>query len=319
MPSSSTGASCRIREFRRADADAVAALLREAEPPEGVTGAGIVHWQEKQPERAHVASWVAEEDGEIVGWARAAMRWAVSSEQVGELWGFVRPALRGRGIGSQLYERSFTHLLGCGARVLESWSTTEPEARFLLARGFQAARQGTILELELATADLSGLPEHERRMGEEGFRLVPLEAVLDRARDLHAVDAEAIADVPDTYAEDDVRFEDWLDEALGHPQLTKEGSFVALHGERPVAHALLHVDPSSGLAANEMTATARDFRRRGLARLVKLGTIRWAAENGFRTIMTGTDETNAGMNALNESLGYRPLATETQYLREDLS
>jgi GNAT superfamily N-acetyltransferase len=308
-----------IREFRREDADTVAALLNEADPPEGVTGPGIVHWQEKQPERAHVASWVAEEDGEIIGWARAAMRWAVSSEQVGELWGFVRPALRGRGFGSQLYERSFTHLLGCGARVLESWSTTEPEARFLLARGFQAGRQGTILELELATADLSGLPELERRMGEEGFRLVSLEAVLDRARDLHAVDAEAIADVPDTYAEDDVRFEDWLDEALGHPQLTKEGSVVALHGERPVAHALLHVDPSSRLAANEMTATARDFRRRGLARLVKLGTIRWAGENGFRTIMTGTDEANAGMNALNESLGYRPLATETRYLREDLS
>jgi GNAT superfamily N-acetyltransferase len=308
-----------IREFRREDADAVAVLLNEADPPEGVTGPGIVHWQEKQPERAHVASWVVEEESEIVGWARAAMRWGVSSQQVGELWGFVHPTQRRRGLGSQLHERGAAHLLGCGARVLESWSTTEPEARFLLARGFRPARQGTILALELASADLSGLPELERRLGEEGFRLVPLDAVLDRARDLHAVDAEAIADVPDTYVEDDVRFEDWLDEALGHPQLTKEGSFVALHGERPVAHALLHVDPRSGLAANEMTATGRDFRRRGLARLVKLGTIRWAAENGFRTIMTGTDEANAGMNALNESLGYRPLATETQYLREDLS
>ena len=308
-----------IRKFRREDADAVAALLNGAEPPEAVTGPGIVHWQEKQPERAHVASWVAEEDGEIVGWARAAMRWAVSSEQVGELWGFVRPGMRGRGLGSQLHERGAAHLLGCGARVLESWSTTESEAWFLLAQGFRPARKGTILALETASADLSGLPELERRMGEEGFRLVPLAAVLDRTRDLHAVDAEAIEDVPDTYAEDDVRFEDWLDEALGHPQLTKEGSFVALHRERPVAHALIHLEPGLGIAANEMTATARDFRRRGLARLVKLATIRWAAENGFGTIMTGTDEANAGMNALNESLGYRPIATETQYLREDLS
>jgi GNAT superfamily N-acetyltransferase len=308
-----------IREFRRQDADAVAALLNEAEPPEAVTGPGIVHWQEQQPERAHVASWVAEEDGEIVGWARAAMRWAVSSEQVGELWGFVHPTQRRRGLGSQLHEQGASHLLGCSARVLESWATTEPEARFLLAKGFRPGRQGTILALKVASADLSGLPELERRLGEEGFRLVPLAAVLDRARELHAVDAEAIADVPDTYAEDDVRFEDWLDEALGHPQLTKEGSFVALYGERPVAHALLHLAPSLGIAANEMTATARDFRRRGLARLVKLATIWWAAENGFRTIMTGTDEANAGMNALNESLGYRPIATETQYQREDLS
>jgi len=68
-----------VRDFRREDADAVAVLLHEAEPPEAVTGAGIVHWQEKQPERAHVASWVAEEDGEIVGWARAALRWAAEN------------------------------------------------------------------------------------------------------------------------------------------------------------------------------------------------------------------------------------------------
>ena len=308
-----------IREFGRADADAVAALLNEAEPPEAVTGPGIVHWQEKQPERAYVASWVAEEDGEIAGWARAAMRWAVSSEQVGELWGFVHPTQRRRGLGAKLHERGVAHLLGCGARVLESWATTEPEARFLRTRGFRPAREGTILALEIASADLSGVPELERRLGEEGFRLVPLADVLDRTRDLHAVDAEAIADVPDTYAEDDVRFEDWLDEALGHPQLTKEGSFVVLHGDVPVAHALLHLEPNSRIAANEMTATARDFRRRGLARLAKLATIRWAAQNGFRTIMTGTDEANAGMNALNESLGYRPVVTETQYLREDLS
>jgi GNAT superfamily N-acetyltransferase len=308
-----------IREFRREDADAVAALLHEAEPPEAVTGPGVVHWQEKQPERAHVASWVAEENGEIIGWARATMRWAVSSEQVGELWGFVRPALRRRGIGKRLYEESAAHLLGCGARVLESWTTTEPGGGLLLAQGFQPGRQGTILALEVGSADLSGLQQLERGMAEEGFRLAPLAAVLDRPRDLHAVDAEAIADVPDTYAEDDVRFEDWLDEAFGHPQLTKEGSFVVLHGDRPVAHALLHVDPGSGIAANEMTSTAREFRRRGLARLVKLATIRSAAENGFPTIMTGTDEANMGMNALNESLGYRRLATETQYLREDLS
>lgn len=297
----------------------MAALLREAEPPEALTGAGIVHWQEKQPERAHVASWVAEESGEIAGWARATLRWAVSSEQVGELWCFVRPALRGSGIGRQLYEQSAAHLLGCGARVLESWATTEPGGRFLLAQGFRPGRQGTVLALEVASADLSGLPQLENRMAEEGFRLVPLAAVLDRPHDLYAVDAEAIADVPDTFAEDDVRFEDWIEEALGHPQLTKEGSFVVVQGDRPVAHALLHVDPGSGIAANEMTATARDFRRRGLARLVKLATIRWAAENGFRTIMTGTDEANVGMNALNESLGYRRLRTETQYLREDLS
>jgi GNAT superfamily N-acetyltransferase len=308
-----------IRAFRRDDADEVAALLNEAEPPEHVTGPGILHWQEKQPERAHVASWVAEAGGEIVAWSRATLRWAVSSEQVGELWGFVRPALRRQGIGRQLYERCEAHLLAHGAHVLETWTTEEPGGHFLVAQGFRRGREGRLLALDTASADLSGLPELERAKAEEGFTIVPLAAVLDRAHDLHAVDAEAISDVPGTYREDDVRFEDWVDEALGHPQLTTEGSFVVLHGERPVAHALILLDPASRVAMNEMTGTARDFRRRGLARLAKLATIRWAAANGFGAIETGTDGENAGMNALNESLGYRLHATETEYLRDLLS
>ena len=44
--------------------------------------------------------------------------------------------------------------------------------------------------------------------------------------------------MPGTYAEDDVRLEDWLAETLGHPQLTREGSFVVLAGDEPVAYAL---------------------------------------------------------------------------------
>ena len=54
-----------------------------------------------------------------------------------------------------------------------------------------------------------------------------------------------------------------------------------------------------------MTGTAPDFRRRGLARLAKEATIRWAAEAGIRTIVTSNDTTNADMLALNEHLGYR--------------
>jgi RimJ/RimL family protein N-acetyltransferase len=67
-----------------------------------------------------------------------------------------------------------------------------------------------------------------------------------------------------------------------------------------------------------MTGTRADLRRRGLARLAKLATIAWAREHGFAAIQTSTDGENAPMLALNESLGYRPVSTETQYLLDDL-
>jgi GNAT superfamily N-acetyltransferase len=64
-----------------------------------------------------------------------------------------------------------------------------------------------------------------------------------------------------------------------------------------------------------MTGTLREYRRRGLARLVKLAAIRWAAENGITALHTDNDSTNADMLALNEHLGYRPTATGTTFAK----
>jgi GNAT superfamily N-acetyltransferase len=307
-----------IRSFRPEDADAVATLLDQDEIPEGVTGDGIRHWIASQPERALAAAWVADEEGEPAGWARARLRWATSAEGVGEVTAFVAPGSRRRGLGAALYDAAHAHLLSAGARVLESWATGDEGGRFLAARGFEGVREQMVLRLGLATADVSRLDGLRAALELEGYELVPLAAVSDRVEGLYAVDAGATADVPGTFREDDVRFDDWVTETLGHPQLTHEGSFVVLSGGEPVAHALLHVAPASRLAANEMTATRRDHRRRGLARLAKLAGIAWARDHSYQSILTGCDQDNAGMLHLNRSLGYRQIATETEYLLEDL-
>lgn len=308
-----------IRSFRPEDADAVAALLHRDDVPQAVTGAGIGHWLTSQPERAHAAIWVAEEDGEVAGWVRARLRWATSAEGVAELWAFVEPGSRRRGLGAGLYDTAYAHLLDAGGRVLESWTTGEEGGRFLLARGFAATRTQEVLQLALATADLSGFGELVAARETEGYELLPLAAVSDRPEELHRLDAGATAAVPTTYAEDDVRLDDWLVEALGHPQLSHEGSFVVVAaGGTPVAYAFLHVDPAFRLAANEMTGTHRDHRRRGLARLAKLGTIAWARDQGYESILTDNDGENTGILHLNRSLGYLPVGTETQYLLDDL-
>lgn len=305
-----------IRPFRHEDGDALAALLHEDEVPEPVTGDGLRHWHAGQPERARARSWVAVVGDGVVGWARARLRWATSVEGVGEIWVFVHPERRRAGLGGLLYDEAAAHLDAVGGRVLESWSFTEDGHRFLLAHGFRAERTERVLRLELATADTSALEPLRERKEAEGYRLVPLTEVVDRARDLHALDAAASADVPQIHAEDDLRFEDWVEEVLGSPQLSREGSFVVLAGEKPVAYAFIEVDPPARLAANEMTGTSSEHRRRGLARLAKLATIAWAREQGLEAILTGSDSTNVGMLGLNDSLGYRPVATERAYLKD---
>jgi GNAT superfamily N-acetyltransferase len=307
-----------IRPFHADDADAVAALLHQDKPPHPVTGAGIRHWLLSQPERAGGAVWVAERGGAVVGWVRARLRWATTAQGVGELWAFVATAARRSGLGTGLYDAAHVHLLSIGARVLESWATGEEGGRFLLDRGFREVRRHEILRLDLASADLSGLSGLLAASKDEGYELVPLAAVADRPEGVYAVDASASADVPGTYPEDDLRLDDWRTEALGHPQLSLEGSSVVLASGAPVAYAFLHVDPEARLAANEMTGTHPDHRRRGLARLAKLGTIAWAREQGYESIRTENARENAGMLHLNKSLGYRPVGVEAQYLREDL-
>lgn len=305
-----------IREFRPEDGDALAALLHEDEIPEPVTGDGLRHWHTGQPGRAQARSWVAVTRDGVVGWARARLRWSTSVEGVGEIWGFVHPAGRRKGLGARLYDAAAAHLDAVGGRVLESWSFAEDGHRFLLARGFRAERTERVLRLDLAFADTSELEPLRACKEAEGYRLVPLAEVADRSRDLHALDAAATADVPQIHTEDDVRFEDWVEEVLGAPQLSRHGSFVVLAGEQPVAYAFIEVDPPARLAANEMTGTHVEHRRRGLARLAKLATIAWAREHGLESILTGSDSTNVGMLGLNVSLGYRAVATERAYLKD---
>ena len=57
-----------------------------------------------------------------------------------------------------------------------------------------------------------------------------------------------------------------------------------------------------------LTAVRRSHRRRGLATALKRAQLRWAADNDYRELRTDTVEGNVGMRAVNERLGYRPLA-----------
>jgi GNAT superfamily N-acetyltransferase len=47
-----------------------------------------------------------------------------------------------------------------------------------------------------------------------------------------------------------------------------------------------------------------DVRRRGLALALKSRELAWAAENGYREVITSTQQHDAAMRAVNDALGY---------------
>jgi len=235
----------------------------------------------------------------------AAFHWSMSTPGIAWHWAGVDEKYRRRGIGTELFDRGEEHLRANGVRKLESFAVEASGGdAFLASRGYRQTRTEFKQTLDLEGADLGAIDEQIARKASEGFTLAPLAELRDRTRDIHAVYAAATADIPADDPEDDVPFEDWEKQDLHDPELAWEGSFVVLHEGQPVSLAFLLVNPEKQTATNEMTGTLPAFRGRGLARLAKLASIRWAAEQSYRTIYTGNDAENAPMLALNRSLGY---------------
>ncbi len=307
-----------IRDLRREDVGELAPLIAALVPEQPVwTPRGLLHWIDAEPARARLRNWVAEANGEIVGWATAALHWWTERGDVGWAWAGVREDGRGGGIGTRLFSLAEGHLLEAGARKLETFAHEGSVGeRFAQARGYARARSERFSSLDPHAADLSRLPALERAKEAEGFRAVPLRAVRDRPHELHALYAECEADMPSDDAVTNLGYEEWLQETFESPDLDDDSSFVVLAGEeRTVALCFLEVDRDARVAENEMTGTLRDFRLRGLARLAKLTTIRSAAEQGIHEIWTGNDAENRGMLALNDELGYRPRIVRVQLAR----
>jgi GNAT superfamily N-acetyltransferase len=221
----------------------------------------------------------------------------------------VDPEHRGRGVGSQLFELATAHLVRHGARELRSWSFSDGDA-FLERHGFRRAREERMSGVDPTTVDTSGLDDLP-----PGVRIVPLAELEHRLAEVHAVYAEAAADMPADHAETNIPYEEWVQETFGDPDLARDGSVVVLLDDRVAALSWLKVEPKRGLAEQELTGTARAYRGRGLAKLAKLAVMRWAADHGVTRVTTGNDAANAAMLAINHRLGFRPFAVETEWVK----
>jgi len=300
-----------IRELREEDTPAVAALHLAVNPHQLETPERVWFWASRGLEREQWRQWVAEAGGQIVGSAWANFEWSVPTPGKGRFWIAVAPESRGRGIGAALYRQIEEYLGTRGAWRMRSQVDADPAGeRFLMTRGFE--RRGADLVSQL---DLAGAPLEEPSLP-AGFRLEPLGRARNRIEDLFAICAAGELDMPGDEPETSLTIEDWKLDDFGVPDLSHEGSFVALDGERAVALAFLAVDPRRGLAYNQMTATLPEFRRRGLALAVKLAAARWAREASFERILTENDARNAGMLAINDRLGYRFLYEQSEWVLE---
>lgn len=211
----------------------------------------------------------------------------------------VLAAHRGRGIGSALVDVSLEHARSLGASSV-SGSLTEAELPWAERRGFEEFDRAVEFVLEL-----SGVVE--RPDVPEAVEIEELQE--DELEDAYLIYAEGVADIPspEPLVPSFEKFRRGVESA---PLV-----LVAREAGRIVGYAELE-QRTDDVLGHDLTAVARTHRRRGIGRALKQTQVAWAAERGYRCLITDTHSANVATRRLNESLGYRALPPIVEVRRE---
>lgn len=206
----------------------------------------------------------------------------------------VLPEQRRRGIGTALLYALADHVGSLG--LPDVGGSADDAGALAFGRRFGFEEEGRQVEQVRAVAANEPWPA-----GPDGIALIPLDErpeLLDRL--YHELALDAFEDMP-TPRKVEITPEQWASDWVTWPEAT----FAALAGDEIVGMAGLARDVDQPTRAeNVLTTVRRDFRGRGIARVLKETTIAWASEHGLREIYTWTQTGNENMQAVNEKLGY---------------
>ena len=204
----------------------------------------------------------------------------------------VLPGARCRGVGTALLGELVEHASQFDVDKVSTMLEEEEARAFAERFGFRETdrqvEQVKILGDELAPPLLPA-----------GVEVVTIAERPDLLRECYPLACEGYADLA-LERPAQISLEDWL----GDEATLSAGSFVALAGGEIVGYSGLVEHDNEGVAEDGLTVVRRDWRRRGLALALKQLELAWAAEHGYREVVTWTQCGNEGMRRLNELLGY---------------
>ncbi|GAA4782803.1 GNAT family N-acetyltransferase [Streptomyces ziwulingensis] len=293
------------------DVEAFARVRRRALPYMLYTPESVLHHLTHTHPATRARSLVAEEDGEVIGTAQIGL--VRDSPEPGQAYlnVHVRPDRLRRGAGGLLVRVAEEYLAAEGATKLLSWVLDTPADRgFAERHGYREGRSAHFLRLDLAHGTLPPLEPPPA-----GVALRTAADWADDPRPLFALDAETTADEPSDVATEFTDYAAWVAETWRHPLLDRDLTTVAVVDGRPAAFTAAYTDDGTRYAT-AMTGTARAFRGRGLAKLVKNASLHRARAAGRTEAFTGNDTGNGPMLAVNKWCGYEIRATEVRHVRE---
>jgi len=224
----------------------------------------------------------------------------------------VVPELRRRGMGRALLERTLERARDLGVRALHAHHSTRAGAAFAARHGFRDGQRVVRSLLDLPAAELPPPAPPD------GWTLVTW---LGRVPDEHLASfVTARAAMDDAPSADDLEFPTWTAATVR----ASEESLALRNRELRVTVAIrpdgeigafteLRVSRGSTLGFTDDTGTIAAHRRQGLARAVKLESLRRLRDDHpeITVVTTSNAEENTAMRRVNERAGFRPSAVET--------
>ena len=300
----------RLRDFQPGDAEAFTEVLRHIMPFQPAQPEALIWRATRAPASHRNRLFVAEVGGQIVGVARTGLTPESPVPGMAVANVLVLPEARGQGIGTRLLEACEDHLRGAGARIVAGWvSDDEASQRFAVRHGYRRRGASTFQRLDLATANLPELPVPDG---------VAVRTGVDYEADptpLYRADVEAGQDEPSMGRAADQSYEEWRQLIWERPDIDHTLTSVAVVDGVVAAYSLPQTDGRDRYWSG-MTGTVRAYRGRGLAKLVKVDSLRRAQQAGYREAYTVNDTTNQPMLAINRWLGYQPGYRQWRYERE---
>lgn len=223
----------------------------------------------------------------------------------------VDPDCRGQGLGSQLWAAVERQAREWGATaLLTDVRDDKPADRsFAEHRGFQVTQHYFESELDLERFDptpfLPAITDAEA-MGYRFVSMAELDGPEGRRR-LYELDKECSVDEPSHDPSSPAKFEDYERHVFAEPVYDPAGTYVALLGDEWAAMSGLHFPQDKDEAGVFFTGVRRGHRGKRLAQALKLLTARYARQRGVRRIITGDNERNPAMLAVNRKFGFTPL------------
>lgn len=312
--------------LRTLDDDArIVAIRNEANPHFPPMSVGEYRYQAdpaNQSPNAREVRYVADMDHYVVGlYLLASMTWV---KRPGTHFGSigVDAQYRRRGIGGALYDHMMQLATEWGAKRMYGNVSEDDEhaRRFIEKRGFAyTGRQERLSRLDVHAANLAGYEGAVERLAEQGLKVTTLAEVgvdnEDFMRALHHMQFQSALDIPSSEEWEEPPFETWRKWTLEAPGRSPERVFLALDGDRPVGVASLD-RRGENAGFNGYTGVDRAYRGKGVARALKLRTIEWSRENGIDCIFTGNDVDNKRMLDINIRLGYKPVPSGLEIVKE---